>query len=132
MPQVRHHKVVSALPGTLAPDSIYYVRVGTRTKVYVTNGLGQIVAYPAEGQQSKWLQLVPDSGNTYWIGSDTSPTALEPDSILVAEGGVLLALDYAAAAPGADEYTLNAAQTKITFGSALLDAARTKVKGVKF
>jgi hypothetical protein len=46
VPAVLHHKVVSALPGTLDANSIYYVRVGTGFDLYVTNDSGTIVAYP--------------------------------------------------------------------------------------
>lgn len=41
------HKVVSALPGTPEPNSIYYVRIGTGFEIYVTNDQGTVVAYPA-------------------------------------------------------------------------------------
>jgi hypothetical protein len=40
------HKIVAALPETLAADSVYYVRVGAGFDLYVTNGAGQITAYP--------------------------------------------------------------------------------------
>jgi len=45
MATVLQHKVVAALPSPLEPDSIYYVRVGQGFDVYVTNGLGEVVAY---------------------------------------------------------------------------------------
>ncbi|WP_313105077.1 hypothetical protein [Stutzerimonas nitrititolerans] len=47
MATVKHHKVVAALPAELEPDAIYYVRVGQGHDVYVTNGSGMIVGYPA-------------------------------------------------------------------------------------
>lgn len=40
------HKVVSALPGTLAASSIYFVRVGAGFDIYVTNETGTVVPYP--------------------------------------------------------------------------------------
>lgn len=43
---LKQHKIVAALPSPLEADSIYYIRVGTGFDQYVTNGLGQIVAYP--------------------------------------------------------------------------------------
>ena len=39
-------KFVSALPGTLVANTLYYVRVGTGFDVYLTNSSGTIVAYP--------------------------------------------------------------------------------------
>lgn len=50
---IRQHKVVAALPATLAPDSVYYVRVGDGFDQYVTNSSGTLVAY----QQNVKLQL---------------------------------------------------------------------------
>ena len=47
MAQIKHHKVVSALPSELQANSIYYVRAGSGFDVYVTNGSGMVVAYPA-------------------------------------------------------------------------------------
>jgi len=42
---IKQHKVVAALPGTLAADSVYYVRVGAGFDIYVTNSAGTLVAY---------------------------------------------------------------------------------------
>lgn len=42
---VKYHKVVSALPGTLDANSVYYVRVGSGVDMYVTNDIGVITAY---------------------------------------------------------------------------------------
>ena len=39
-------KHVSALPGTLAADTLYYVRTGAGFEVYLTNSTGTLVAYP--------------------------------------------------------------------------------------
>jgi len=47
MATVKHHKVVASLPAELEPDAIYYVRAGQGHDVYVTNGSGMIVGYPA-------------------------------------------------------------------------------------
>lgn len=46
MALIQQHKIVSSLPGTLAANAIYYVRVGTGFDIYVTNSIGTIVAYP--------------------------------------------------------------------------------------
>jgi len=46
------NKVVSALPGTLAASSIYFVRVGSGFDIYVTNETGTVVAYPINNAKS--------------------------------------------------------------------------------
>lgn len=46
MPTISQFKVVASLPATLAPDAVYYVRVGTGFDIYVTNSSGTVVAYP--------------------------------------------------------------------------------------
>lgn len=45
MSRVLSNKVVSSLPSTLEPDSIYYVRRGAGFDIHVTNSNGVIVAY---------------------------------------------------------------------------------------
>ncbi|TLX65058.1 hypothetical protein DN820_01725 [Stutzerimonas nosocomialis] len=47
MAQVKFHKYVAALPAQLEANAIYYVRAGDGFDMYVTNGAGMIVAYPA-------------------------------------------------------------------------------------
>jgi len=47
MAELKTHKVVSALPGTLEANSIYFVRAGTGFDQYVTNSGGTIIAYKA-------------------------------------------------------------------------------------
>lgn len=42
---IKYHKVVAALPSTLDPNSVYYVRVGTGFDLYVTNDAGLVAAY---------------------------------------------------------------------------------------
>ncbi len=46
MAHVKFHKYVAALPAQLDPDAIYYVRAGAGFDMYVTNGSGEISAYP--------------------------------------------------------------------------------------
>jgi hypothetical protein len=46
MSRVKHFKVVSSLPATLEPDSIYYVRVGTGFDLYTTTSNTPIIAQP--------------------------------------------------------------------------------------
>lgn len=41
-------KVVASLPGTLAANTLYVVRVGTGVKLFVTNSSGTILAYPID------------------------------------------------------------------------------------
>ena len=45
MADIKPHKYVAALPGTLDADAIYYVRVGDGYDQYITNHSGTIVAY---------------------------------------------------------------------------------------
>lgn len=45
MAPVLQSKVVSALPGVLTANTIYYVRVGAGFDLHVTNALGTVVAY---------------------------------------------------------------------------------------
>lgn len=46
---IRHNKVVSALPGVLEANSVYYVRVGAGFDLYVTNDIGTVYAYGING-----------------------------------------------------------------------------------
>ena len=66
MAVIKHHKVVAALPETLEPDSVYYVRAGDGVDTYVTNGAGLIVAYKVNGGGSvavvRRSQLITESG----------------------------------------------------------------------
>lgn len=61
------HKVVSALPGVLEPDSIYFVKTGLTFEIYVTNGVGTIIAHELSKPKvnSTPLTFVPTAtGNT--------------------------------------------------------------------
>ena len=42
MAQLRVEKVISALPGTLQSDTIYFVRVGSGFSLYVTDSTGAV------------------------------------------------------------------------------------------
>lgn len=42
---IQFNKYVSALPTTLAANSIYFVRVNNGFDIYVTNSTGTIVSY---------------------------------------------------------------------------------------
>jgi len=58
---LKQHKAVSALPATLEPDSIYYVRTGDGYDQYVTNSAG--VAFTANHPKRKYRQSI--SGRFY-------------------------------------------------------------------
>ena len=45
MPEAKLHKIVSALPGVLEANSIYFVRVGVGLNIYATNDTGTVVAF---------------------------------------------------------------------------------------
>ena len=42
MAEAKLHKVVSALPGTLEADSVYFVRVGAGIDIFATNSAGSV------------------------------------------------------------------------------------------
>lgn len=46
MSRVKHFKIVSSLPATLEPNSIYYVRVGTGFDLYTTTSSSPVIARP--------------------------------------------------------------------------------------
>lgn len=46
MAELRAEKHVSALPGTLTANTVYYVKNGSVIDIYVTNNSGLIIAYP--------------------------------------------------------------------------------------
>lgn len=77
MAAVQHHKVVSALPGTLEANSVYYVRVGQGYDQFVTNDQGTVVAYPQNAQSVyAYATLRAAAGCTYEdaLSSTTSVT----------------------------------------------------------
>ena len=77
------HKVVNALPASLEPDSVYYVRRGTGFDVYVTTLAGvpisqnRDIIFPLSGQwlldpneMNGWGVLGPyDNSNTQDLGN---------------------------------------------------------------
>jgi len=79
-------KVVSALPGTLTADTIYFVRVGTGFDIYVTNHSGTIVAYPQnyKGVQVDIYGSPTTSGSFTWTKPSWARTVRV---ITVAPGG---------------------------------------------
>jgi len=63
------HKVVSSLPGVLAANTLYLVRVGTGFRPYVTNSSGTIVAYPLDPPAWSELTGKPAFGNASLAGA---------------------------------------------------------------
>lgn len=60
MAEFAAHKVVSSLPGILAANTCYFVRVGTGFRQYLTNSSGTIVAYPADPPD--WSEITGKPG----------------------------------------------------------------------
>lgn len=70
MGTIRFAKVVSSLPGTLDPDTLYLVRVGTGFDLYASDATGSI-AYPVNApaqiaypKRSATPKIVGDAGGT--------------------------------------------------------------------
>ncbi|WP_312905360.1 hypothetical protein [Stutzerimonas nitrititolerans] len=90
MATAKHHKVVAALPGVLEPDAIYYVRAGQGHDVYVTNGSGMIVGYPANAalglagkvDKAEGQSLMTDAERTKLGGIEAGATANASDAQL--------------------------------------------------
>jgi hypothetical protein len=78
-------KVVSALPGTLTANTIYYVRVGLGYDTYVTNDIGTVVAYKANTDYTQAL--------TGLTASTVAPVTAD-DSALVAFGKLQAQINY--------------------------------------
>ncbi len=85
MPAMKSHKVVSALPGTLEADSVYYVKNGASVDAYVTNGAGEIIAYPLAsggGSQQVFVQQTqPTAGGSPWVWLETDAGGLPLDIV---------------------------------------------------
>lgn len=75
MSRVKHFKVVSSLPATLEPDSIYYVRVGTGFDLYTTTSSAPVIARPLNTSSSsgdvgrKWTKSIIRNGTNISTGS---------------------------------------------------------------
>lgn len=90
MATVKHHKVVAALPAELEPDAIYYVRAGQGHDVYVTNGSGMIVGYPANAalglagkvDKAEGQSLMTDAERAKLGGIEAGATANATDAQL--------------------------------------------------
>lgn len=71
----RNFKVVSSLPATLQPDSVYYVRVGTGFDIVITNKSGVIVPYNLNNHTKSSAGLYDvDIDGTRYIGLGTPST----------------------------------------------------------
>ncbi|WP_312669740.1 hypothetical protein [Stutzerimonas nitrititolerans] len=90
MATVKHHKVVAELPAELEPNAIYYVRAGQGHDVYVTNGSGMIVGYPANAalglagkvDKAEGQSLMTDSERAKLGGIEAGATANASDAQL--------------------------------------------------
>lgn len=79
MAAFKSYKVVSALPGTLDADSVYFVRVGNGFDLYVTNNGGTITAFKVN-VPSVLSPLAIDAGTgALEIDLTTLPTATISD-----------------------------------------------------
>lgn len=58
MPALQFHKVVSALPDPLEANAVYFVRVGTGVKAYITNDLGEVASYPIQSDSANGLFML--------------------------------------------------------------------------
>lgn len=92
MAELRTHKFVSALPGILEANAIYFVRVGTGFDIYVTNSSGQIIAYPlnkSEGEAPAftkgWTRFATGTGSSQNI---PIPEAVNASDINVYVNGI--------------------------------------------
>jgi hypothetical protein len=45
MSNIKFHKVVGSLPGTLEANSVYFVRTGLGFSIHLTNDLGEVNSY---------------------------------------------------------------------------------------
>lgn len=75
MATVRFSKVVSTLPGTLAPDTIYLVRTGAGFSLYCSDATGSI-AYPVNAPPAGVQIAYPKRTATPKIVGDVNGTAL--------------------------------------------------------
>lgn len=84
MSAIKHHKVVVALPAPLEADSVYYVRAGSGFDIYVTNGLGGLVAY----HQNVALQMaahIGSGGTAHALATTEAAGFMSPDQVLLLE-----------------------------------------------
>ena len=64
---IKHHKIVSSLPGTLEADSIYYVRVGSGFDIYVTSNSSGLVVAQAHALVSTVSTHILDTANPHAV-----------------------------------------------------------------
>lgn len=103
MPTISQFKVVVALPSTLEADAIYWVRSGSGFDIYVTNGSGTIVAYPANyaRQGSTLPDLDSDNIAAGVAGADGSSGWTTVGGTLDMQGSSVLRFTKTAAAGSA-------------------------------
>lgn len=105
------NKVVSSLPGTLAANTVYYVRVGTGFDMYVTNSTGTIVAYAMNAAGE----------GTFTGGTLTSPLNEAPSATIASAATV----DVGAAS--GNTITITGTTTITSFGTIAAGARRLVV-----
>lgn len=86
---IKFVKVVSALPGTLDNNTIYFVKSGFEVLAYVTNDLGMVVAYPLTVDLSSKADLVHEHAGEDITSGVVSADFL-PDATTSAQGVVQL------------------------------------------
>jgi len=82
-------KTISALPGTLTPDTVYFVRVGTGFDLYVTNHAGTVVGYKLNaitGPASSTARGVVVFGDAIGTALATAQLLITPDGALQTTG----------------------------------------------
>lgn len=109
MAQFKVHKFVSALPSTLEPDAVYFVRAGTGFDLYVTNSSGTVVAYELNktantGSFVDWEPVVA-TGTGSPQNITLPESGLSPKNVLVIVEGV---------AQPSSEYTISGTALNIT------------------
>lgn len=131
MATVKHHKVVAALPAELEPDAIYYVRAGQGHDVYVTNGSGMIVGYPANAalglagkvDKAEGQSLMTDAERAKLGGIEAGATANATDAQLRARATHTgtQAIDTVSGLQAALDEKIDTAERGVSGGVATLD-----------
>ena len=103
MSVVLFHKIVSALPDPLEPNSIYYVRVGSGFDTYVTNSSGMIVAY--ESNEKLKISDIYARINNLEQQTGVAPVYVNP--VFTYEDGNLILVTYENGATKTLEYDEN-------------------------
>lgn len=98
--KIRIEKVVSSLPGTLQADTVYFVKNNSTYDLYITNGVGTIVAYPINKPIAapnllgnviigNNINVASDGTISVSIATDTIPGVVKVGNRLTINNGVL-------------------------------------------